>query len=169
MSLSVALRHRFDSFTLDVEFQASAGITALFGRSGSGKTSVINAVAGLLRPDQGRISLDGRDLMDSAKGLWLPPHRRGLGYVFQDSRLFPHLSVRQNLLYGRWFACHDDRIGFDHVVGLLGIGSLLDRRPGALSGGEKQRVAIGRALLARPRLLLMDEPLGALDKALRER
>ncbi|RJE81100.1 molybdenum ABC transporter ATP-binding protein [Paracoccus sp. JM45] len=163
MSLSVALRHSFRNFELDVEFQASQGITALFGRSGSGKTSVINAVAGLLRPDHGRIILEGHDLMDSAKGMWLPPHKRGIGYVFQDSRLFPHLSVRQNLLYGRWFARRTDNIRFDHVVDLLGISPLLDRRPGALSGGEKQRVAIGRALLARPRLLLMDEPLAALD------
>jgi molybdate transport system ATP-binding protein len=163
MSLSVNLRHDFDSFSLDVTFQAAAGITAIFGRSGSGKTSVINAVAGLLRPDHGRISLDGHDLMDSTKGIWLPPHRRGLGYVFQDSRLFPHLNVRQNLLYGRWFSKAHDDIGFDNVVDLLGIAPLLGRRPGALSGGEKQRVAIGRALLARPRMLLMDEPLAALD------
>lgn len=165
MSLSVALRHRFPGFTLDVEFQAQAGVTALFGRSGSGKTSVINAVAGLLRPDEGRITLDGRDLTDSATGRFLPPHRRGLGYVFQDSRLFPHLSVGQNLLYGRWFARADDKIGFEDVVSLLGIGDLLQRRSGALSGGEKQRVAIGRALLSRPRMLLMDEPLAALDEA----
>ncbi|WP_378944137.1 molybdenum ABC transporter ATP-binding protein [Paracoccus sp. R86501] len=165
MTLSVALRHRFAGFTLDVDFQAQAGVTALFGRSGSGKTSVINAVAGLLRPDAGRITLDGRDLANSETGRFLPPHRRGLGYVFQDSRLFPHLSVRQNLLYGRWFARHADRIIFDDVVALLGIGDLLDRRPGALSGGEKQRVAIGRALLSRPRMLLMDEPLAALDDA----
>jgi molybdate transport system ATP-binding protein len=163
MNLSVTLRHSFGGFSLDVGFQAAAGITALFGRSGSGKTSVINAVAGLLRPDFGRISLDGRDLMDSTRSMWLPPYRRGLGYVFQDSRLFPHLSVQQNLLYGRWFARNHDDIAFDHVVALLGIGALLGRSPGALSGGEKQRVAIGRALLARPRMLLMDEPLAALD------
>ena len=165
MSLSVALRHRFPGFMLDVDFQAQAGVTALFGRSGSGKTSVINAVAGLLQPDEGRITLNGRDLMDSTTGRFLPPHRRGLGYVFQDSRLFPHLSVRQNLLYGRWFARRDDGINFDGVVSLLGIGDLLQRRPGTLSGGEKQRVAIGRALLSRPRMLLMDEPLAALDEA----
>ncbi len=165
MSLSVALHHRFAGFTLDVEFQAQAGVTALFGRSGSGKTSVINAVAGLLRPDRGRVTLDGQDLSNSQTGRWLPPHRRGLGYVFQDSRLFPHLSVRQNLTYGRWFSRHSDRIGLDDVVSLLGIGDLLHRRPGALSGGEKQRVAIGRALLSRPRMLLMDEPLAALDDA----
>ena len=163
MSLSVELRHRFAGFSLDVGFQASTGVTALFGRSGSGKTSVINAVAGLLRPDHGRISLEGRALMDSNAGLWLPPHKRGLGYVFQDSRLFPHLTVRQNLLYGRWFSARRDDIGFDHIVALLGIEPLLGRRPGALSGGEKQRIAIGRALLARPQMLLMDEPLAALD------
>lgn len=165
MSLSVALRHGYPGFTLDVAFEAPMGVTALFGRSGSGKTTVVNAVAGLLRPDAGRVAVDGAVLVDTARGAWVPPHRRRVGYVFQEGRLFPHLTVRQNLRYGRWFA--GGRAGADeaHVVELLGIGALMDRRPGALSGGEKQRVAIGRALLSAPRLLLMDEPLAALDEA----
>lgn len=165
MTLSVALNHRFDGFTLTAGFDAPAGVTALFGRSGSGKSTIINAVAGLLRPDAGRIVLDGETLLDSDRHIALPPHRRRMGYVFQDGRLFPHLTVRQNLLYGRWFAGPLTGADFDHVVGMLGIDSLLDRRPAALSGGEKQRVAIGRALLSNPRLLLMDEPLAALDEA----
>ncbi|SLN34131.1 molybdenum ABC transporter ATP-binding protein [Roseisalinus antarcticus] len=166
MTLSVTLSHAFPGFTLDAAFEAPAGITVLFGRSGSGKTTVANAVAGLLRPDAGRIALDDVVLSDSARGVWLPPHRRRLGYIFQEGRLFPHLTVRQNLTYGRRFAPRgqrSDRVG--HVVEMLGIGPLLDRRPGALSGGEKQRVGIGRALLASPRLILADEPLAALDDA----
>ncbi len=164
--LSVSLRHRFETFALDAEFQAPPGITVLFGRSGSGKSTIVNAVAGLFAPDAGRIEVDGRILFDAARGVNLPPHRRRLGYVFQEGRLFPHLSVRRNLLYGRWFAPRKaPRAEFDRVVEMLGIGPLLERRPGALSGGEKQRVAIGRALLASPRLILADEPLAALDEA----
>jgi len=163
VTLSVALRHGFGAFALDVAFDAPAGVTALFGRSGSGKTTVVNAVAGLLRPDAGRIVAGGEVLLDTAAGLVLPPHRRRVGYVFQEARLFPHLSVRQNLLYGRRF--HGGGAAFEEVVDLLGIAGLLGRRPGALSGGEKQRVAIGRALLSDPRILLMDEPLAALDEA----
>lgn len=162
--LSVSLSHRFGGFALEVAFDAPPGVTALFGRSGSGKSSVVNAVAGLLRPDRGHIRLDDVVLMDSDRGVMLPPHRRRMGYVFQDGRLFPHLTVRQNLTYGRWFAPKGAGVAFDHVVDLLGIAPLLDRRPGALSGGEKQRVAIGRAILSNPRLLLMDEPLAALDE-----
>lgn len=164
MSLSVRLSHAFDGFALDVAFEAPAGVTALFGRSGSGKTSVVNAVAGLLRPNAGHIGLDGRVLFDSSRNVLMPVHKRRLGYVFQEGRLFPHLTVRQNLLYGRWFAAPEAGIGFEHVIAMLGIEALLDRRPGGLSGGEKQRVAIGRALLANPKLLLMDEPLAALDE-----
>jgi molybdate transport system ATP-binding protein len=164
MTLSVRLHHSFAGFTLDAAFDAPAGVTALFGRSGSGKTTVINAVAGLLRPDQGRIAQDDHVLLDTATRRNLPPHRRRLGYVFQDARLFPHLTVRQNLLYGRWFASIKDGPSLGSVVDLLGIAALLHRRPNALSGGEKQRVAIGRALLCNPRLLLMDEPLAALDE-----
>ncbi|MDP5334036.1 MAG: molybdenum ABC transporter ATP-binding protein [Paracoccaceae bacterium] len=165
MTLQVSLRHRFDGFDLDVAFEAPPGVTVLFGPSGSGKSTVINAVAGLLRPDTGRIVADDWVLLDTDAGRVLPPHKRRLGYVFQEGRLFPHLSVRQNLLFGRWFAPRDARgESLDRVVELLGLGHLLDRRPGALSGGEKQRVAIGRALLAAPRLILADEPLAALDE-----
>ena len=166
MTLSVAIRHGFPGFDLDVSFDAPPGLTVLFGPSGSGKTTLINAVAGLLRPDRGRIVADDWVLLDTDTGRCLPPHRRRLGYIFQEGRLFPHLTVRQNLAYGRWFAPRTARTeNPDHVIEMLGIGHLLDRRPGALSGGEKQRVAIGRALLAAPRLILADEPLAALDEA----
>jgi len=166
MTLEVAVGHAFGGFTLDVRFEAPPGVTVLFGRSGSGKTSVVNAVAGLLRPDRGRVVAGGWVMFDTAKGRWLPPHRRGLGCIFQESRLFPHMTVRQNLLYGRWFApVGERRESLDKVVEVLGIGDLLARRPGALSGGEKSRVAIGRALLAGPRLVLADEPLASLDEA----
>lgn len=169
MTLAIHLSHSFPGFTLDVTFQAPAGVTALYGRSGSGKTSVVNAVAGLLRPKAGHIALNGHVLFDSATGLCLPPHRRRIGYVFQDGRLFPHMNVRQNLLYGRRFAPRhaDDSAepDFDRIIGLLGIAPLLERRPATLSGGEKARVAIGRAILSAPQLLLLDEPLAALDDA----
>jgi len=153
--LEVAVRHRFAGFGLDVDFAAPAGVTVLFGRSGSGKTSVVNAVAGLLRADGARVVVGGVDVSG------LPAHRRRIGYVFQDARLFPHLTVRQNIGYGRWFAGGAGDLGA--VADLLGLTGLLDRRTAALSGGEAARVAIGRALLAAPRLLLMDEPLAALD------
>jgi molybdate transport system ATP-binding protein len=166
MTLSVAVRHAFAGFELDVAFEAPPGVTVLFGPSGSGKTTVVNAVAGLLRPDRGRIAAGDWVLLDTGAGRFLPPHRRRLGYIFQEGRLFPHMTVRQNLAYGRWFAPRVARVeSFDRVVDMLGIGHLLARRPGALSGGEKQRVAIGRALLAAPRLILADEPLAALDEA----
>ncbi len=162
---SSALRHA-SRFRLDVAFTAPAGVTALFGRSGAGKTTVVNAVAGLLRPAEGRVTVDGETLLDTARGVSVPRHRRRVGYVFQEGRLFPHLSVRQNLAFGGWFAPRGaPRPDFDHVVDLLGIEPLLARRPGLLSGGEKQRVAIGRALLAAPAPALMDEPLAALDAA----
>jgi molybdate transport system ATP-binding protein len=164
MTLSVAISHRFGDFLLDVSFEAPSGVTALFGRSGSGKSTLVNAVAGLLRPESGRIVVDGTPVLDTAAGVMLLPHRRRMGYVFQDGRLFPHLTVRQNLLYGRWFAPRGPGTELSRIVDLLGIGALLDRRPGGLSGGEKQRVAIGRAILSNPRLLLMDEPLAALDE-----
>jgi molybdate transport system ATP-binding protein len=166
MTLSVAIRHELPGFSLDASFEAPRGITVLFGRSGSGKTTIVNAIAGLMRPSQGTISLDGRTLVDTAQRVFVPPHRRRIGYIFQEGRLFPHLSVRQNLAYGRWFAPRDAQAeDMGQVVDLLGIGHLLDRRPGGLSGGEKQRVAIGRALLCAPRLILADEPLAALDEA----
>jgi molybdate transport system ATP-binding protein len=166
--LSVSLTHRLGEFVLDAAFDSKGGLTALFGRSGAGKTSLVNAIAGLYRPERGYVAVDGEVLSDSAIRHFLPPHRRRVGYVFQEGRLFPHLSVRQNLLYGSWFAPRRaSRSDVDHIVGLLGIGHLLGRRPTGLSGGEKQRVAIGRALLARPRLLIMDEPLASLDEGRR--
>jgi molybdate transport system ATP-binding protein len=166
MSLAIDIRHRLGSFALDARFETGGGLVSLFGRSGSGKTSIINIIAGLIRPDRARVAIDGAVLVDTERGIFVPRHRRRIGYVFQEGRLFPHLTVRQNLLYGRWFAPRAAGRGDDleRVVDLLGIGSLLERRPGRLSGGEKQRVAIGRALLADPRLLLMDEPLASLDE-----
>jgi molybdate transport system ATP-binding protein len=169
VTLEVDVFHRLGQFVLEARFTSDGRVTALFGRSGAGKTSLVNALAGLLRPERGRIVVDGQVLFDHATGLWLPPYRRRIGYVFQEGRLFPHLTVRQNLRYGRWFTPRTERVeGFDHVVDLLGLGPLLDRRPGRLSGGEKQRVALGRALLASPRLFLMDEPLASLDTARKE-
>jgi molybdate transport system ATP-binding protein len=169
MSLDVDIDHRQGTFRLSARFVSQPGVTALFGRSGSGKTTLVNIVGGLIRPTRGRIAVDGQTLVDSERQLFVPKHRRRIGYVFQDSRLFPHLNVRQNLLYGRWFSRGNGGAAadFDSVVELLGIASLLDRPPDLLSGGEKQRVAIGRALLAHPRLLLMDEPLASLDEARR--
>jgi molybdate transport system ATP-binding protein len=164
--LAVEVQKQLGTFKLAVRFQAAGGATALFGPSGAGKTSVINMIAGLLRPDRGRIALDDTVLFDAAVGVNVPPHRRRIGYVFQDGRLFPHLSVLQNLDYGRRMSgCPRDTGALDHVVDLLDIGHLLERRPRMLSGGERQRVAVGRALLMRPRLLLLDEPLAALDAA----
>lgn len=167
--LEVALRHRFPGFGLDVGFTAPGrGVTALFGPSGCGKSTILAAVAGLLRPDAGRVALDGAALFDRAASLDVPPERRRFGMVFQDARLFPHLSVESNLRYGARRAPRTaPGPGFEEVVALLGIEALLGRRPGQLSGGERQRVALGRALLSRPRLLLMDEPLAALDAARR--
>jgi molybdate transport system ATP-binding protein len=159
--LEVAITHRFGDFTLDVAFSAPVGLTAVTGASGAGKTSIINAVAGLFRPDAGTVRFQGEVLF--GPGVWVPPHKRRFGYVFQDARLFPHLTVRQNLAFGAWFAGGGGDMG--RVVDMLGIGALLARRPAALSGGERQRVALGRALLARPRMLLMDEPLASLDTA----
>jgi molybdate transport system ATP-binding protein len=162
--LEVAIAHRQGAFTLDVRFASGPGLTALFGRSGAGKTTVVNAIAGLIRPARARVVVDGVALVDTERDVFVPKHRRRIGYVFQEDRLFPHLTVRQNLLFGRLFSPRPDRHGsLADVVALLGIEPLLDRRPRALSGGEKQRVAIGRALLASPRLLLMDEPLASLD------
>jgi molybdate transport system ATP-binding protein len=163
-AIEVDIEHRLGAFELDIHFRSERGLTALFGRSGAGKTSVVNAIAGLVRPERGRIVVDGSVLLDTARGIRAPAHRRRVGYVFQEDRLFPHLTVRRNLLFGRWFTPGSTPAArLDDVVDLLGIGALLDRRPGRLSGGEKQRVAIGRALLANPRLLLMDEPLASLD------
>jgi molybdate transport system ATP-binding protein len=166
MTLVVEAKHRFDGFSLDAGFTSERGITALFGRSGSGKTSMIRMIAGLTRPDEGRIALDGEVLTDTVKRIFVAKHRRRFGYVFQEARLFPHLSVWQNLTYGRWFAPKGvPGESLERIVDLLDIERLLARSPQNLSGGEKQRVAIGRALLSSPRLLLMDEPLAALDEA----
>lgn len=164
--LDIAVRRAQGAFTVDAAFASPAvGVTALFGRSGSGKTSIINMIAGLARPDAGRIAVNGDTLFDSAAGIDVAMERRRIGYVFQDGRLFPHMTVAANLTYGMRLVPAAQRvIGLDAVVGLLGIEHLLDRRPAKLSGGEKQRVAIGRALLTSPRLLLMDEPLAALDE-----
>jgi molybdate transport system ATP-binding protein len=164
MTLTVDIERRLGSFRLKTAFSAGEGVTVLFGRSGAGKTSVINAIAGILRPDSGCIVVNGSVLFDSTRGIDVPTPRRRVGYVFQEARLFPHLSVRGNLRYARLFSrAHEAPGHFDHVVELLGLAQLLDRRPGNLSGGEKQRVAIGRALLSEPRLLLLDEPLASLD------
>jgi len=168
--LEVTLYHRQGDFTLDIAFRTDSRATALFGPSGSGKTTALNAIAGLLRPERGRIVFDGRIMLDTDGDVFVPPYRRRMGYVFQDGRLFPHLTVRQNLLFGRFFAGRraarrDPAITLDRVVGLLGIEHILARRPVNLSGGERQRVAIGRALLSEPCMLLMDEPLAALDGA----
>lgn len=165
MSVTVAIKDRLGDFALDVAFEAPQGITVLFGKSGSGKTSVINAISGLTQPKSGLIKIEDTVLFDSDAGLNLPVHKRQLGYVFQDARLFPHMTVAKNLAYGTRFATSlDALLPRDRVIDMLGIGALLDRRPAALSGGEKQRVAIGRALLSNPRLILADEPLAALDE-----
>jgi molybdate transport system ATP-binding protein len=168
--LEVSVTKSLGSFDLNAQFQCPAkGIVALFGRSGAGKTSIVNALAGLVRPDSGRIAVADTVLFDSARGIDLPPEKRRLGYVFQEGRLFPHYSVRGNLLYGAKRAPREAKgASLDQVVDLLGLGDLLARRPRDLSGGEKQRVALGRALLAKPRLLLMDEPLASLDQPRKE-
>ncbi len=165
--LDVTIRKKQGEFTLDIRFSTSEnGVTALFGNSGAGKTSVINMIAGLVRPDQGLIAANGRVLFDSEKRIDISPEKRRIGYIFQDGRLFPHLSVRSNLVYGMKLIPRSKRfVQFEQVVDLLGIESILDRRPAKLSGGEKQRVAIGRALLASPSILLMDEPLASLDSS----
>ena len=162
--LVVEVEKKLGEFSLNVLFASERGATVLFGPSGAGKTSIINMIAGLLKPDRGRIVLDDEVLFDDAAGINVPAWRRRIGCVFQEGRLFPHLSIKHNLIYGRWMGGQpDDPLAFAHTIELLDIGHLLDRRPGKLSGGERQRVAVGRALLMRPRLLLLDEPLASLD------
>ncbi|MGD9502494.1 MAG: molybdenum ABC transporter ATP-binding protein [Methyloceanibacter sp.] len=169
MSLEVSAMARLGAFTLDVDFRSESRLTAVFGPSGSGKTSVLNVIAGLLRPESGRVAVDGAVLVDTEAGVFLPPYRRRVAYVFQDGRLFPHLSVKGNLLYGHFFARSARKsASFDEVVALLDLGPLLGRGISTLSGGEKQRVAIGRALLSSPQLLLLDEPLASLDERRKE-
>jgi molybdate transport system ATP-binding protein len=163
--LRVDVTRQLGEFSLHASFVSEGRVTGLFGASGAGKTSLINMIAGLLKPDRGMIAIDDETLDDTAANIHVPPHRRRIGYVFQDARLFPHLDVRANLDYGRRMnRIADDPAQERRVTELLDIGHLLDRRPGKLSGGERQRVALGRALLAKPRLLLLDEPLGALDE-----
>lgn len=163
--ITMEVRHRLGDFHLDAQFVSDGRVTALFGPSGSGKTSLVNIIAGLIRPDEARVRVNGNVLVDTHRSIFVPRHRRRIGYVFQEGRLFPHLTVRQNLLYGWWFTPNGTRSNeFDRLVEMLGIARLLSHRPSILSGGEKQRVAIGRALLSSPSLLLMDEPLASLDE-----
>lgn len=166
--LSVDIELRRGDYRRHVRIEDAARVVALVGPSGAGKTSVLNAIAGLVRPQAGRIAVEGRVLFDAAARVDVPAHKRRIGYVFQDARLFPHLDVAANLRYGRHGGGEQARFAFDDIVALLGIGALLERRPRHLSGGEAQRVAIGRALLSQPALLLFDEPLSALDTARRE-
>ncbi|HKT71632.1 MAG TPA: molybdenum ABC transporter ATP-binding protein [Steroidobacteraceae bacterium] len=168
--LTITAYKRRNDFTLDADFATpTPGVVALFGRSGCGKTTVIDIIAGLLAPDAGRVQLDDEVLLDTREGIRVPAERRRIGYVFQDSRLFPHRSVLGNLTYGQKRAARvAHAIELDEVVTLLGLTTLLARRPHELSGGERQRVALGRALLSQPRLLLLDEPLASLDAARRE-
>lgn len=165
MSLSVVIAHEAGEFKLQVELGLGSGLTALVGPSGSGKTTILNVIAGVTKARHAVVKLGGDVLVDTSTATWVPPHLRRIGYVFQEPRLFEHLKVRQNLMYGRWFTKPEaDELSPDDLISLLNLGGLVDRRPSRLSGGEKQRVALGRALLSRPRLLLLDEPLAAVDQ-----
>lgn len=164
--LTVRAIQRRGDFTLDIAFEGDGGLTALFGQSGAGKTTVLNMIAGVQRPDSGRIVVAGRTLTDTDANIFVPTYLRRVGFVFQDAQLFPHLSVEQNIKFGRWFTRpRAGALSLDTVVDVLGIRAMLKRRPTTLSGGEKQRVALARALLSSPSILLMDEPLASLDEA----
>lgn len=165
MLFEITIKHRIGACKIAVDFTAEASLTAITGPSGAGKTTLLNCIAGLIVPDEGRVVIGGRVLLDTAQGIALPVEHRRVGYVFQDTRLFPHLKVRANLAYGENLA-HErlERIDRDEVIEVLGIAPLLDRWPASLSGGEIRRVAIARALLSRPGVLLLDEPLASLDK-----
>ncbi len=166
MSLDVAFSHRFAEFSLDMAFDVPEGITVMFGPSGSGKSTALRVISGLMRPDAGHVALGERALFDSATKTFLPPHKRSIGTIFQDARLFPHLTVRQNLNFGRRYAKTQlSKRDETQIIDMLGIGHLLTRRPEGLSGGEAQRVSIGRTLMAQPEMILADEPLSALDPA----
>ncbi len=165
MTISIDVACHLGSFELSRKFEVPAGFTVITGPSGSGKTTLLNIISGLIKPEHGYISVDGEVLLDRSRGICLPAHKRKIGYVFQEARLFPHLSVRHNLSYGSWFSGRlASHLPIEDIADMLGIRHLLKRSPNNLSGGEKQRVAIGRALLTSPRLLLMDEPLSALDR-----
>jgi molybdate transport system ATP-binding protein len=169
MSLIFSCHHRFDSgFELDLSFKTRQRVTALFGPSGSGKTTLLSLISGILRPHRGRIVLNGRTLSDSKRRIYLRPEYRRIGYVFQEHCLFPHMSVRANLLYGMHRA-RSTNVHLDHVVETLELEPVMHRKPKTLSGGQKQRVAIGRALLSAPELLLLDEPVSSLDRELQDR
>lgn len=165
MTLHVDVQHQLADFQIDAKFESAGGLTVLFGSSGAGKTSIINMIAGLSRPASGQIKLDNVILFDCRQKIDVPAHKRRIGYVFQDARLFPHLSVKQNLNYGSWFSSPESGFDRDRIIALLGIEELMGRMPNKLSGGEKQRVAIGRALFSNPKMLLMDEPLASLDQS----
>jgi len=166
MSVTIDVAHRAGAFDLELRETVPAGFTALVGPSGSGKTTTLNIIAGLVRPARAVVTMGDEVWADTARGTWVPPHRRRVGYVFQEPRLFPHFTVRQNLLYGRGLQPEDaTAITTGEVIQLLSLGTLLDRRPARLSGGEQQRVALGRVLLANPQLLLLDEPLASVDQA----